>query len=119
MFNHYAELGVLEVYREEFIRQAELRLLHLRDTEAERQGRTPVYGADIEKLRKAILRCLKRKAQLSYDSESIEARFSTEQRRSLYILLADLEENISWRFPWWEAMTAVSKYLEMRPTPVK
>jgi hypothetical protein len=41
----------------------------------------------------------------------VEKHFTPEQRRILYVLLADLEESIPWKFPWWEGMEAVSKHL--------
>jgi hypothetical protein len=101
-----------EIYRHEYISQAELRLAQLRETEGKRQGLISVNGADIEDLRVTLLKFIRRKAQLPWDSLYIENHFNAEQRQRLYILLADLEENIQWKFPWWRGMEAVSKHIE-------
>jgi hypothetical protein len=107
--HHTAEQ--FEICRNEFIRQAELRLLQLRDAEGKRQGSIPVEGGDIEKLRAHLLKRIRRKATLLRDDRYVEEQFNAEQRRILYILLGDLEESIPWRFPWWEGMEAVHRHL--------
>jgi hypothetical protein len=100
-----------EIYRNEFIRQAELRLAHLREAEGKRRGKIPVDGADIERLRATLLEGIRRKAKLSPDRQYIEDHFNTEQRQRLYVLLADLVECIQWKFPWWRGMEAVSEHI--------
>jgi hypothetical protein len=61
--NHYSA-EEFEIYRHEFVRQAELRLKQLREIEGKRQGRIPVDGADIEDLRAKLLTYIRRKANL-------------------------------------------------------
>src|SRR5262245_33542149 len=65
-----------ETYRNEFIRQAELRLAQLREIEGKRQGRIPVDGTDIEDLRAQLLNCIRHKAKFRRDSQYIENSFN-------------------------------------------
>jgi hypothetical protein len=100
-----------EVYRNEFIRQADVRLSNLREIESKRQGLIQVGRADIEELRLAILKGLRRNASLSSNDASLKEDFSAEQWRILYIKFVELTENIQWRFPWWEGGNAVYRHL--------
>jgi hypothetical protein len=90
----------------------------LHEIEDKRQGRIPINGTDIEDLRAKLLKFIRRKAQLLGDDHYIESHFNAEQRRPLYVLLADLEENIQWKFPWWRAMEAVSRHIEQFARPI-
>ncbi len=49
-------LAEFEIYRKEFIRQAELRISYLRQVEAKRTGIAGVSGTDIEDMREHVLK---------------------------------------------------------------
>ena len=99
-----------EIYRGEFIRQADLRLAYLREIEGKRMGRTPVTGSDVEDMRARILQKVQRSAELERDETYVERHFNGKQRQALYNLLVEIAETIPWKFPWWEGMEAVHRH---------
>jgi hypothetical protein len=102
-----------EVYRVELIHQADLRLSYLREVEAKRVGRIAVNGSDIEDMRARVLKKVQRSAELQHDERQMERYLNAEQRQLVFNLFAEILETASWKFPWWEGMTAVNRYLTL------
>ena len=85
-----------EIFRDEYVRQAQSRLKQLSLRGERRQGKIPVNPFDIERQLVGILRLLRPKEKYTRDARFIELHFDQEQRRLLYDLLAEIEEAIPW-----------------------
>jgi hypothetical protein len=86
-----------EMWRADHIRQAEARLEWLRSREEKRRGEVTVNGADLEQKFTRLLHAVRRKAKLSSKAKCLIEIFNEEQRRALYTLLDEIEEQIPWR----------------------
>lgn len=86
-----------EMWRAEHIRQAEARLEWLRSREEKRRGEVAVDEADLEQKFTRLLHAVRRKAMLSSKVKCLIEIFNDEQRRALYTLLDEIEEQIPWR----------------------
>ena len=86
-----------EIWRADHIRQAEARLERLRSSEEKRRGEVVVDGADLEQKLTRLLHAIRRKAKLTSRAKCLIEIFNEEQRRALFTLLDEIEEQIPWR----------------------
>jgi hypothetical protein len=85
-----------DIWRNEYIRQAQSQLEQMRFRGERRRGMVPVKPSDIERQLVGILHLLRPTAQYAQDVSLIVRHFDQGQRRYLYDLLAEIEENIPW-----------------------
>jgi hypothetical protein len=86
-----------EIWRQDHISQAEVRLADLHSREQKRQGLAEVTGTALQEKLAVILRFVRRKAQFPPRANDIDAGFDQEQRRFLFTLLDRIEDEIPWR----------------------
>jgi hypothetical protein len=86
-----------EMWRADHIRQAEARSECLRFREEKRRGEVAVDGIDLEQKFSRLLHAVRLKAKLSSMAHFLIETFNEEQRRALYMLLDEIEEQIPWR----------------------
>jgi hypothetical protein len=87
----------IEVFRQEYVRQGEERLADLRSRQRMRRGEVPVDGVALEHKFTRLLEAVRRKAKPSHNADYLAQQFGEEQRRILFVLLDDIEEQIPWR----------------------
>jgi hypothetical protein len=91
----------LAICQSEYIRQFQDRLKVLRVREAMRSGTLPVEGLEIEHKFARLLTHLRPKAVYPQNASYIETHFNAEERRVLFGLLDDIEEQVPWQGVLW------------------
>jgi hypothetical protein len=87
----------IEIFRQEYVRQAEERLAELRTRQQMRKGRVSVDGEALERKFARLLSEVRRNAKPVRNAHYLAQQFGEEQRRILFVLLDDIEEKIPWR----------------------
>jgi hypothetical protein len=99
----------------EYIRQFKDRLKTLRIREAMRSGRLQVDALDIEHKLAGLLALVRPKALYPQHASYIGKHFNAEERRVLFTLLDDIEEQVPWRGLLWHKVWRASKTGRARP----
>ena len=85
------------MWRADHIHQAEARLEWLRTREQKRRDEASVEGDDIAEQFTRLLYAVRRKAKLSAKVKCLIEIFDEGQRRALYTLLDEIDDQIPWR----------------------
>jgi hypothetical protein len=99
MINSYSP-EKLVIYRNEYVRQAELRLTDLKTIEGKCRGAIPIVDADMQDLFGRLLPSTRHRNAIAHHAGQLNGKFGREHRRALYCFLAELVEVDPWRFPW-------------------
>jgi hypothetical protein len=94
--SHFSE-EEFEIWRANHIWQAETRLGSLRSREAKRRGDVPVDTLDLEQKFARVVYAVRGKSELSSGARMTIKSLDERQRRALYTLLDEIEDQIPWR----------------------